>query len=255
MSDHTPLGGPPPADVPVPQELRAALDELGRADARLIPVWANGAGGLTFAVAPPAEAKPAELFAKWNPSGSGESLAAEAERLRWMHGRHPVPVVVALHSTPTAEIMLTEALPGTSAVSARWQEQPEVALRALGTGLRRLHSVEIDDCPFAWSVPHRQEIATPAAALLGPPPRIDRLVLCQGDPCAPNTLLSDDGTFLAHVDLARLGVADRWADLAVMSMSLDWNFPGTDHAPFWDAYGIAPDAERVTYYRALWNAE
>ena len=46
-------------------------------------------------------------------------------------------------------------------------------------------------------------------------PRIDRLVVCHGDACAPNTLLHDDGRFAAHVDLGSLGVADRWADIAV----------------------------------------
>ena len=48
--------------------------------------------------------------------------------------------------------------------------------------------------------------------------RIDRLVVCHGDACAPNTLL-DDGTVAAHVDLGALGLADRWADLAVAAWS------------------------------------
>lgn len=89
----------------------------------------------------------------------------------------------------------------------------------------------------------------------GEPPPIDRLVFCQGDPCAPNTLLAADGSFLAHVDLARLGAADRWADLAVMSMSLAWNYRGYDEAVFWEAYGIEPDPLRIDYYRRLWDAE
>lgn len=89
----------------------------------------------------------------------------------------------------------------------------------------------------------------------GSVPPVDHLVLCQGDPCAPNTLIRDDGSFLAHVDLARLGVADRWADLAVMSMSLAWNYGDVDEAVFWEAYGADPDQGRIDYYRWLWNAE
>ena len=65
---------------------------------------------------------------------------------------------------------------------------------------------------------------------------------------------ADDGSFLAHVDLARLGTADRWADLAVMTLSLEWNYVGYDEADFWAAYGSEPDAHRIAYYRALWNA-
>ena len=57
----------------------------------------------------------------------------------------------------------------------------------------------------------------------GPP--IDRLVVCHGDACAPNTLIDDDGRCCGHVDLDALGVADRWADLAVATMSLEWNYP------------------------------
>lgn len=82
---------------------------------------------------------------------------------------------------------------------------------------------------------------------------LTRLVVCHGDACMPNTLLDDAGRPLAHVDLAALGTADRWADIAVASMSTEWNF-----GPGWadvliEAYGIAPDRERLEYYRRLWN--
>ena len=62
------------------------------------------------------------------------------------------------------------------------------------------------------------------------------------------------GHFLAHVDLARLGVADRWADLAVATMSLGWNFDDVDEDLFWRIYGVEPDPGRIAYYRALWDA-
>ena len=84
-------------------------------------------------------------------------------------------------------------------------------------------------------------------------PPIDRLVVCHGDACAPNTLVGADGAWTGHVDMATLGVADRWADLAIASWSLGWNFgPGWD-ATFYAAYGIAPDPDRIAYYRLLWE--
>ena len=55
-------------------------------------------------------------------------------------------------------------------------------------------------------------------------PPDDVLVACHGDACAPNTLIGDDGRWTAHVDLGCLGAADRWADLAVASWSLTWNY-------------------------------
>ena len=248
------LAGPPPIDTVLPVVLRRALAALCLSEAHASAVWRNGVGGLTFAVASGGPGSPTDFYAKWNPFGSEESLVDEAERLRWMAGRHPVPTVVDLVVDGGEEVLLTRALPGESAVSARWRGEPQVALRALGTGLRQLHDVAVDDCPFEWGVDSRNRLAGGNAQDLGDAPDIDRLVFCQGDPCAPNTLLSRDEAFLAHVDLGRLGVADRWADLSVMSMSLAWNYRNYDEAIFWRAYGIQPDPQRIGYYRELWNA-
>jgi kanamycin kinase len=76
-------------------------------------------------------------------------------------------------------------------------------------------------------------------------PPADKLVVCHGDSCAPNTLLTGDGRCSGHVDLGELGVADRWADLAVATWSTTWNYgPGWETALL-DAYGIAPDPDRT----------
>ena len=42
---------------------------------------------------------------------------------------------------------------------------------------------------------------------------------------------------------------------AIVSMSVDWNFGEGHHQEFDDAYGIAPDHERIRYYRELWTLE
>jgi kanamycin kinase len=80
--------------------------------------------------------------------------------------------------------------------------------------------------------------------------------VCHGDACAPNTLIDDAGRCCGHVDLGDLGVADRWADLAVATLSLSWNYAGFSltEDDLFDAYGVEPDPERVDFYRALWNA-
>lgn len=84
-------------------------------------------------------------------------------------------------------------------------------------------------------------------------PPADKLVVCHGDACAPNTLLAGDGTWSGHVDLGLLGTADRWADLAVATWSAEWNFgPGWEELLL-DAYGIQPDPDRTRYYRLLWD--
>lgn len=85
------------------------------------------------------------------------------------------------------------------------------------------------------------------------PPEIDKLVVCHGDPCVPNTLITSDGRFTGHVDLGDLGVADRWADLAVATWSTEWNYgPGWEEL-YLGSYGIAADHDRIRFYRDLWD--
>lgn len=254
------LAGQPAPDTQVPPLVREAVTEhgYGAHDLCFRPVWYNGEGGLTFAIEPkPNEAGLARepvLYAKWNPAGSLESLADEAERLGFVAGHHPAPGVVAYAEQDREEVLVTRALAGSSAVSERWVSSPEQALIALGKGLRQLHEMPLDGCPYDWGVDYRLRVAGVDPATVGPVPDIDRLVMCHGDACAPNTLIDDAGNFLAHVDLGRVGVADRWADLAVLTMSLAWNYRDYDESIFWRAYGAQPDWTRIDFYRRLWDA-
>src|SRR5690606_23565496 len=131
-----------------------------------------------------------------------------------------VPAVLKQGEDETHEWLVTAAIGGTSAVDPRWAVDPETAVRAVGRGLRMLHdALPVAVCPWEWSAHGRIERASERGirvpdALRTPPP-VDRLVVCHGDACMPNTLLSDSGEPIAHVDLAALGTGDRWADIAV----------------------------------------
>jgi len=107
------------------------------------------------------------------------------------------------------------------------------------------------DASAALASPGVEAIWTSADVADIPP--IDKLVVCHGDTCAPNTLLTPDGRFAGHVDLGALGVADRWSDLAIATWSTTWNYGDGWEEPLLDAYGIAPDPERTEYYRLLWE--
>lgn len=214
---------------PVPVPAVVARIAAGR---RAEPVWVNELGGVTFRV-------DAE-YVKTYPPQHAARLEAEAARLRWARRFATVPEVL---STGPGWLH-TAALPGRTAVDPRWVHDPVTAARAIGTGLRQLHdALPVAQCPFgrvSW------------APLDAPP--ADRLVVCHGDACAPNTLMTDDGAFSGHVDLGDLGVADRWVDLAIATMSLDWNYPAGDFsAELLDAYGVTVDTERVAFYRRAWD--
>jgi kanamycin kinase len=214
------------------------------------PVWDNEVGGRTFEVGTGDDRR----FVKWSPHTSGIDLTKEVTRLRWAGAFTPVPRVLDHGADDTAAWIVSAALPGESAVSDRWKADPTTAVTQIGRALRALHdALPVDTCPFSWSVDDRVVDAEPEDVPSVRPP-IDRLVVCHGDACSPNTLIDDDGHWSGHVDLGDLGVADRWADLAVATMASGWNFgPGWEDTLL-EAYGIEPDPERTRFYRRLWHA-
>lgn len=234
-----------------PVEVHARVRELA-GGAALVPVWRNEHGGLTFRTDD-------GRYIKHAPHNAESSLVDETVRLEWAGAFLRVPDVLEAGSDDTHEWLVTRAIPGESAVDPRWVAQPATAVRAVGEGLRALHeALPVDDCPFEWSVPSRIANAARRGILvpdaLREPPPVDRLVVCHADACCPNTLIGDDGRWIAHVDLGLLGIGDRWADIAVASMSTEWNYgPGWEDALI-EAYGIEPDRARLSYYRELWNA-
>ncbi len=242
------IAAPPPADVPVPDAVR----RLAAGEA-LEPLWRNQVGGLTFAVGD-------DRVVKWSPRSRSRSigLALEAERLAWAAPYAAVPRVLDAGSDAAGSWMVTARLPGESAVAPRWLADPVTAVRAVGEGLRSLHdALPVADCPFEWSAGSRLAAHAEVRALdpWREPPPDDLLVVCHGDACAPNTLIADDGRWVAHVDLGRLGVGDRWSDIAIATYSTTWNYGEGYEDTLLEAYGVAPDPVRTAYYRALWDLE
>lgn len=273
---RAPLAASPTGPVTVP----AIVREVAAGDA-ISPVWVNSLGGTTFQLG---TSDALGRFVKWVPAGTPElDLAAEARRLEWAraHGAR-VPEVLECASRDAGSWLVTRAISdgsggaAGSAVSERWCGSPRIAARALGEGLRELHDLlPVPECPFSWSVEDRLERAherlhagdwpetwspehrglTPerAFALLTDPPPVLGPVVCHGDACAPNTLLTQAGKFAAHVDFGEMGVADPWADLAIAAWSTEWNFGPGYEAEVYAGYGVAPDHDRISYYRLLWD--
>lgn len=252
----------------------AVVRELAGGD-QLELVWENDARGLTFQLGGGHGRQ--RRFVKWVPADLGGDLAREAARLLWAAPYTSVPRVLDHGADGTGSWLLTAGLPGRNAVDTRWRAAPGVAVAALGRGLRALHDgLPVASCPYSWSVAdrlsdiqvraaagrlaparwheeHRRHTVTSALAALADAPDVDVEVVCHGDACAPNTLLTDDAQLAGHVDLGDLGTADRWADLAVATWSAGWNYGPGWEGPLLDAYGVDPDRGRTTYYRLLWD--
>lgn len=239
----------PQQEYAVPDEV---LDVVGGRPARA--VWLNQLGGLTFRISDPAGTE----YLKWAPAHPEIDFGLEAAKLAWAGQWLMVPEVLSVGQAVTGPAWLhTRGIIGDSAVSPRWVADPSTAARAIGTGLRQLHdALPVRDCPWAWDLAERLPMITKGSdrGLVDEAPPEDRLVVCHGDACAPNTLLAADGGYAGHVDLGHLGVGDCWADLAVATYSLGWNYPGDHERTLLAAYGIDPDPERISFYRRLWDA-
>lgn len=226
------LASAPPEGTPTPGPIEQWAVRHGYAVDEL--VWLNELGGITARLV--RDGHPA-LFAKWSP----EEMLDEAERVSWLSSRFPAPRTADFEEVDDGSLLVTYAMPGTSAVHFR--SDPATAARAMGEGLGRLHSLDPSQSIFG------------APGWVGEQDDIDELVVVHGDPCVPNTLVDDAGRFAGIVDLGELGVACKWADLAVASWSLDANFGEGHQGPFWEAYGETPDPERIRRYRDLYHAE
>jgi len=216
-------------------------------------------------------------FAKVDRAGCYPTLRGEAERMIWAAAYLPVPVVVVLEQRGATSILLTEALPGRDATDPAWRDDLGTLVAALGRGLRAFHEAVGEEwCPFRFDTERaldhvRRRIAvddidpagfheehdhlSPAAALTqlqATVPDEEDLVVCHGDYCPPNVLLSDH-TVTGYVDLGELGAADRWWDVAVGGWSTCWNFGPQFEALFYESYGIAPDPARLRFFRLLYD--
>jgi len=240
------ISGNPDDVVAIPDKV---LDLAGTD--KLEIVWRNELGGLTFR----AHGAWGKRYIKWQPLAElgptkrkDVDLVTESEKLRWAGQFVTVPHVLDCGEQGGFAWLITEAIDAIPAVDPRWHDKAEVTVRAIATGLRRLHdALPVESCPFreTWI---GSEVAVPAPK---------RLVVCHGDPCVPNTLLTCDGGFAGHVDLSRLGVADCWADLAIATYSISWkvNFGRSYDELFFSTYGVEPDMERIRFYRDMWDRD
>ncbi len=216
------------------------------------------------------------LFAKTEPIDPFGELTGEAERLRWLGAQGiACPRVLAADSTADRHWLLISALGGHDLASSPRLSPPAiVALTA--TALRGLHTLDIAHCPFDHRLDRRIAMARERVAagvvdesdfdderrgrtaasvfeeLVSRRPAVaEDLVITHGDACLPN-LMADAGRFSGFIDCGRLGVADRYQDIALACWSITYNLGTAWVAPFLQHYGLPDaDAERLAYYRLL----
>lgn len=208
-------------------------------------------------------------FIKSEPISPLAELPGEIARLRWLHGTGlPCPAVIEAADHGGRHWLLMTALPGHDLASTE-QVTAETAVRLMAEALRRLHALDVANCPFD----HRAGVRVAAASaryhaglydgddpeqgpadhvrLMAGVPTSEDLVVTHGDACFPN-FMTENGRLTGFIDCGRLGVADRYQDLALACRSLDWNYGAAAIPAFLAAYGIVePDRAKLEWYTLL----
>jgi aminoglycoside phosphotransferase len=257
----------------VPPAIRAAAGDVS---------WTRlGGGNVGSAVFRGHRADGAVVFLKAaapvGPSDGAALLQQEHERLQWFAGRLPVPQVLQWAVDDAGRgFLLTTALAGSPAVDREHRGDAEALIRALADGLRTIHALPVDECPYDgrltvrlgharqrveaglvdqrdFELPYQRYTPARLLELLeqSRPRGEEDLVVTHGD-CSFENILLEKGRAVGFVDVGRAGVADRYLDLAIMATNLATHVSPHALGPFFDAYGIElPDVVKLDFYVML----
>ena len=216
-------------------------------------------------------------YLKMTPHDVPFAVRADMERLRWLHGKLPVPEVLHYAEDATRQYLLMSALPGTFPLhdDLDWTAQERIDF--LAAAARQLHALPITDCPFSarieeqlaavrYRIEHgyvRTDLFEPQwqsytpeklyQELLAIRPDHEDLVVTHGD-LYPVNLRADPMTHALHgyLDVGALGIADRYTDLAITARAIGWHFEEVWIERFFAAYGISEiDRNKLAFYQLL----
>ncbi|RXR02007.1 APH(3')-I family aminoglycoside O-phosphotransferase [Pseudoxanthomonas composti] len=216
-----------------------------------------------------------DLFLKHGRGAVAGDITDEMVRLRWLAGHVPVPEVQAFLATQDEAWLLMTAVPGQTAyqlLEAHPEARAEI-VDALAGFLQRLHAIPVGDCPFTSDHAYRlarareridaglvdeddfdteregwtaAQVWEAMQKLLPLPPDP---VVTHGDYSLDNILMID-GQVTGCIDAGRVGVADRYQDLAIL-----WNclgeFDASLQTRFLERYGSAVVNERKLQFHLM----
>jgi aminoglycoside phosphotransferase len=217
------------------------------------------------------------LFLKTVDPSLAAQLQAEAERMRWLHGRLATPTLLHFEVAAEGAFLLMTAVAGVDVTdfNQRSAKEKETAVRLLAEGLQQLHNLSIRDCPFDHKLDIQIEKALQRmsvelvdetdfdkewlgrktadlfAELLDTQPTGEDIVFTHGDYCLPNVMVAN-GRLSGFIDLGNAGIADRYQDLALCARSLVYNFGAGWEKQLFAHYGLPePDEGKLVFYRLL----
>lgn len=216
-----------------------------------------------------------DLFLKHGRDAIASDITDEMGRLRWLAGYLPVPKVVNFVTIPSEAWLLMTAVPGHTAYQILGVDiHARIAtVDALAKFLSRLHAIPVSDCSFNADHAYRlararkridaglveeddfdedregwtsEQVWDAMQNLL--PLRPDPVVT-HGDFSLDNILMLD-GEVVGCIDVGRVGIADRYQDLAILWNSLG-EFDASLQDRFFARYGIADVDQRKLQFHLL----
>lgn len=222
-----------------------------------------------------------DLYLKHGTGDVARDIADEAARLRWLAPHISTPHVVYYAADGEEAWLLTTALPGRTAYERMAAEPPRAPQVAalIGGFLKTLHALPAVRCPFDSGADQRLGLAKARMKaglvdvddfddvhagwsaeqvwdkMITLRPSVADPVVTHGDYSLDNILIKEgpitDSQVSGCIDLGRLGVADRYQDLAIAWNCLDEFGPDAQRA-FLDAYGLTElDQDRLAFHLAL----
>jgi len=244
------------AAIPLPDSLSAPMDGYK---------WSRNhigqSGGAVYRLHGKAGAP--DLFLKHGRGSVAQDITDEMVRLRWLVRHIPAPTVQGFVAAQDEAWLLMTALPGQTAyqlLKAQTKARVEI-VDALAVFLRRVHAIPVSECPFTSDHAYRLARARERidAGLVEEDDFDDeregwtaeqvweamqRLLPISSDPVVTHgdfsfdNILMLDGEVIGCIDAGRVGIADRYQDLAIL-----WNCLGEFDASlqdrFLERYGIA----------------
>ncbi|ADD43750.1 APH(3'') family aminoglycoside O-phosphotransferase [Stackebrandtia nassauensis] len=263
-----------------PEAWTASSVLLGVDEGAWLPITTGQSGAAVFRSAD------GTRFAKCVPAADAAELQDERDRTTWLNDQGvPGPRVLDWRSGEAGACLVTTAVSGVPADQVS-SEDLRRAWGSIADALRQLHELPVSQCPFRWGLDSMVALArdvvardavnpeflpveqrgTPAAELLERivaqvPQRREQeaadTVVCHGDLCLPNIILDPETLDVAgFIDLGRLGLADRYIDVALLLTNARENWTDEEQArtadvAFAEKYGIDLDHDRLRFYLHL----
>lgn len=216
-----------------------------------------------------------------------EESANQIRMMSWLQHKLPVPKVFCHEIQDEKSYLLMSKVPGAMSCDEKYMENPEALTSILAEALKLLWQVDITDCPcdvnldkkLKWArynvENHLVDVDNVEPETFGeggfesPAHLLDwlvenkpeeELVLSHGDFCLPNIFVQN-GEISGFIDLGRMGITDKYQDIALCYRSLKHNYDGKynggktyeGYRPemLFEKLGMAPDWEKIKYYILL----